>query len=94
MVPTTPFPTTIKTTKTTIITKTVRVERKPEIVYPPCETSDKTNPSTERCYVGTNAANNRPLAWKSKPEGQSGPQQEDAQNSMTGGVRAAAQHLN
>ena len=68
-------------------------ERKPETVYPPCETCGKTNHSAERCYVGANAAN-RPLPWKSKPEGQSGHHQQDAQNSITGCLLATAQQLN
>ena len=38
-------------------------------LYPPCETCGKTNHSTERCYVGANAAN-RPLPWKNKPQEQ------------------------
>ena len=70
-----------------------RAERKPETVYLPCETCGKTNHSAESCYVGANAAN-RPLPWKSKPEGQSGHHQQDAQNSITVRVRATAQHLN
>ena len=70
-----------------------KTERKPETVYPSCETCGKTNHSADRCYVGANAAN-RPLAWKSKPEGQSGHHQQDAQNSITGCVLAPAQHLN
>ena len=70
-----------------------RAERKSETVYLPCETCGKTNHSAERCYVGANAAN-RPLPWKSKPEGQSGHHQRDAQNSITGCVLATAQHLN
>ena len=68
-------------------------ERKPETVYPPCDTFGKMNHSADRCYVGANAAN-RPLPWKSKPEGQSGHHQQDAQNSITGCVLATAQHLN
>ena len=48
-----------------------KAERKPETVYPPCETCGKTNHTADRCYVGANAAN-RPLPWKSKPERQSG----------------------
>ena len=64
-----------------------RAEGKPETVYPPGVTCGKTNHSTERCYVRANAAN-RPLPWKSKP------QQRDAQDSITGCVRATAQHLN
>ena len=70
-----------------------KAKRKPETVYPPCETCGKTNHSADRCYVGANAAN-RPLPWKSKPEGQSGHHQQDAQNSITGCVLATAQHLN
>ena len=70
-----------------------RAERKPETVYLPCETCGKTNQFAERCYVGANAAN-RPLPWKSNPEGQSGHHQRDAQNSTTGCVLARAQHLN
>ena len=70
-----------------------RAETKPEIVHPPCETCGKTNHSAERCYVGANAAN-RPLPWKRKPEEQSGLFQQDAQNSITGCVRATAQYLN
>ena len=70
-----------------------KAERKPETVYPPCETCGKTNHSADRCYVGANAAN-RPLPWKSKPEGQRGHHQQDAQNSITGCVLATAKHLN
>ena len=60
-------------------------DRKSRTVYPPCECG-KTNYPTERCYVGANASN-RPLPWKGK-------QQQDAQDSITGCVRDAAQHLN
>ena len=28
-----------------------RAERKPKIVYPPCETCGKTNQPTEKCYI-------------------------------------------
>ena len=62
-------------------------DRKSTLLYPPCETCGKTNHSTERCHVGANAAS-RPLPWKSKP------QQQDAQDSITGCVPATAQHLN
>ena len=37
-----------------------RAERKPKLVYPPCETCGKTNHSTERCYHGANAAKRPP----------------------------------
>ena len=70
-----------------------KAERKPETVYPPCETCGKKNHSADRCYVGADAAN-RPFPWKSKPEGQSGHHQQDAKNSITGCVLATAQHPN
>ena len=70
-----------------------KAERKPETVYPPCETCGKSNHSADRCYVGANAGN-RPLPWKSNPEGQSGHHQQDAQISIIGCVLARAQHLN
>ena len=64
-----------------------KFDRKSRTLYPPCETCGKTNHSTERCYVGANAAN-RPLPWKNKP------QQQDAHDSITGCVQATAQHIN
>ena len=64
-----------------------RAEGKLETVYPPCATCGKTNHSAERCYVGS-SAENRPLPWKCKP------QEQDAQDSITGCVRARAQHHN
>ena len=64
-----------------------KIDRKSRTLYPPCETCGKTNHSTERCYVGANAAN-RPLPWKNKP------QEQDAHDSITGCVQATAQHFN
>ena len=64
-----------------------KIDRKPRTLYLPCETCGKTNHSTERCYVGANAAN-RPLPWKNKP------QEQDAHDSITGCALAAAQSLN
>ena len=64
-----------------------KFDRKSRTLYPPCETCGKTNHSTERYYVGANAAN-RPLPWKKKP------QEQDAYDSITGCVQATAQHLN
>ena len=64
-----------------------KIDRNSRTLYPPCETCGKTNHSTERCYVGANAAN-RPLPWKKKP------QEQDAHDSITGCVQATAQHLN
>ena len=62
-------------------------DRKSRTLYPPCETCGKMNHSTERCYVGANAAN-RPLPWKNKL------QEQDAHDSITGCVQATAQHCN
>ena len=64
-----------------------KIGRKSRTLYLPCETCGKTNHSTERCYVGANAVS-KPLPWKSKP------QQQDAQDSITGCVRATTQHVN
>ena len=62
-------------------------DRKSRTLYLPCETCGKTNHSTERCYIGANAAN-RPLPWKNKPL------EQDAHDSITGCALAAAQSLN
>ena len=64
-----------------------KIDRKSRTAYQPCETCGKTVHSTERCYLGANAAN-RPLPWKNKP------QEQDAHDSITGCVQATAQHLN
>ena len=64
-----------------------KIDSKSKSLYPPCETCGKTNHSTERCYVGANAAN-RPPPRKSKP------QQQNAQDSINGCVWATPQHLN
>ena len=56
-----------------------KIDRKSRTLYPPCETCGETNHSTERCYVGANAAN-RQLSWKNKP------QEQDAHDSITGCV--------
>ena len=63
-----------------------KTHREAKTVCPHCETCGKTNHSAQRCYVGANAAN-KPFPWKSKL------QQQDAQDSITGCVRATAQHL-
>ena len=67
--------------------KNIKIYRKSRTVYPPYETCGKKNHSAERCYVGANAAN-RPLPWKNKSH------QKDTQDSVTGCVRAIAQHPN
>ena len=64
-----------------------KIDRKSRTFYPPCETCGKTNHSTERCYLGANAAN-RPLPWKNKPR------EQDTHDSITGCVQATAQHYN
>ena len=56
-----------------------KIDKTSRTLYPPCETCGKTNHSTERCYVGANAAN-KPLPWKNKP------QEQDTRDSITGCV--------
>ena len=65
----------------------IESDRKSRTLYPPCETCGKTNHSTERCYVGANAAN-RPFPWKNKRH------EQDAHHSITGCGLAAAPSLN
>ena len=64
-----------------------KIDRKSGTLYPPCGTCGKTKRSTERCYVGANAAN-RSLPWKNKTK------EQDAHDSIAGCVQATAQHLN
>ena len=64
-------------------------DRRSRLVFPPCETCGKSNHSTEKCYLGANAAN-RPRPRNRRPEGQNQSQQNDAQNISDGNVRAAA----
>ena len=40
--------------------KNNRRDRRPKPVFPPCETCGRTSHSTERCYLGANAANRPP----------------------------------
>ena len=68
-------------------------DRKPRPVFPPCETCGRTNQSTERCYLGANAAN-RPPPRNRRPEGQNQAQQRNTQNNSDGNVQAVAQPLN
>ena len=68
-------------------------DRRTRAVFPPCETCGRTNHSTEKCYLGANAAN-RPPPRNRRPEGQSQSQQNSAQNNPDGNVQAAAQALN
>ena len=68
-------------------------DRRSRNVFPPCETCGRTNHSTEKCFLGANAAN-RPPPRNRRPEGQNQSQQNDAQNNSDGIVQAAAQALN
>ena len=68
-------------------------DRKPRPVFPPCETCGRTNHSTERCFLGANAAN-RPPPRNRWPEGQNQAQQRITQNNSDGNVQALAQPLN
>ena len=68
-------------------------DRRPRPVFPPCETCGRTNHSTEKCYLGANAAN-RPPPRNRRPEGQHQSQQKNAQNNSDGNILAVAQTLN
>ena len=68
-------------------------DRRSRPVFPPCETCGRTNHSTEKCYLGANAAN-RPPPRNRRPEGQNQGQQNNAQSNSDGNVQAAAQTLN
>ena len=68
-------------------------DRRSRPVFSPCETCGRTNHSTEKCYLGANAAN-RPPPRNRRPEGQKQIQQNNAQNNSDRNVKAAAQTLN
>ena len=68
-------------------------DRRSRPVFPPCETCGRTNHSTEKGYLGANAANRPPL-WNRRPEGQKQGQQNNAQSNSDSNVQAAAQALN
>ena len=68
-------------------------DRKPPLVYPPCETCGKTNHSTENCCFGANAQN-RPPPRKKRPDEQNQVEQRNAQSNLDGNVQATAQTLN
>ena len=71
----------------------IQRDRRPKPVFQPCETCGRTNHSTEKCYLGANAAN-RPPPRNRRLEGQNQSQQNNAQNNSDGNVQAAAQALN
>ena len=60
-------------------------DRRSRRVLPPCETCGRTNHSTEKCYLGANAAN-RPPPRNRRPEGQNQGQQNNAQSNSDGNV--------
>ena len=68
-------------------------DRKSRPVFPPCETCGRNDHSTEKCYLGANAAN-RPPPRNRRPEGQNQGQQNNAQSNSDGNVQAAPQALN
>ena len=67
-------------------------DRRPRPVFPPCDTCGRTNHSTERYYLGANAAN-RPPPRNRRPEGQNQAQLSNTQNNSDKNVQAAAQPL-
>ena len=62
-------------------------------VFPPCETCVRNNHSTEKVYLGANAAN-RPPPRKRRPEGHNQVQQSNPQSNSDGNSPAASQTLN
>ena len=70
-----------------------RAEINPKTVYLLCETCGKTNPYTEKCYHGANAAN-RPPPRQRRPERQNQVQERANQNDSIETIQAAAQKLN
>ena len=67
----------------------IQRDRRSRPVNPPCETCGRTNHSTEKWYLGANAAN-RPPPRNRRPEGESQPQRRNAQKNPNGSVQAAA----
>ena len=68
-------------------------DRRPRPVFLTCETCGRTNHSTEKCYLGANAAN-RPPPRNRRPEGQNQVQQRNALSNSDGNAQAAALTLN
>ena len=54
-------------------------DRRYRPVFPPCETCGRNNHSTEKCYLGANAAN-RPPPRNRRPEGQNQGQQNNGKS--------------
>ena len=70
-----------------------KAERKPKTVYPPCETCEKTNHSTEKCYFGANGAN-RPPSRHRRPERQNRVSERANQSDTNEAPPAAAHNIN
>ena len=68
-------------------------DRRSRPVVPPCETSGRTNHSTEKFYLGANAAN-RPPPRNRRPEGRNQVQRRNDQNNSEANVEAATQTSN
>ena len=71
----------------------IQRDRRSRPVFPLCETCGRINHSTEKCYLGANAAN-RPPPQNRRPEGQNQVQQKNAQSNSDGNLQAAARTLN
>ena len=67
-------------------------DRRSRPVFSPCETCNRNNHSTEKCYLEANATN-RPPPRNRRPEAQKQSQQNNAQNNSDGNIHAAAQAL-
>ena len=70
-----------------------RAERKPNTVYPPCETCGETNHSTEKCSFRANAAN-RPLPRHRRTERRNQVSERANKSDSNEALQAAAQNLN
>ena len=86
-------PNNIVSNKTKANNTTNQRDRRSTLVFPPCGTCGRTNHSTEKCYLGANAANTPPPRNR-RPEGQNHVQQRNAQSKSDGNVQGAAQILN
>ena len=69
-----------------------QTDRRSRPVFPPCETCGRINHSTEKCYLGANAANRPPLRNR-RAEGQNQAQQNNAQSNSDANVQTAVQVL-
>ena len=88
--PLTITPTTMTTTK---ITTTITISTKKRQETKICDTSGKTNKSTEKFHFGANAAVGPPPRNR-RPKRQNQGQQKDNQNNSNESAQAAAQNIN